>query len=519
MIVDINGTKYAIDLSEGNTIQVTLNTAGTYDITAKYLGDDKFNAAETASPVSIEITEVHKTEANVEITVPENIKVGDNVEITISSYDGAVINVILNGEEASLTDGKLSIANIQAGTYVITANIAETEEYTEASATAQFTVTKADATISVSGTNAKVGQASTITVEVTEGASGFAIVNVNGTEYAVDLSKGNTINVILNTAGTYDITAKYLGDDKFNAAETTAVANIEISELQKPEAEISIPTDIKAGDNATISIDIPNATGSIAVIVDGEETIVPLVDGKANYTIKDIGEGNHGIVVVYDGDENIAGMHATATVNVPITPVPVVEKLATVIEYADMTTTAIDSSIEPGTGEYFNITLKDSEGKALANKDVKFGFNGKIYNKTTDENGVAQLQINLQRYDIYTFAVSFLGDDEYNATFIVAKITVKKQTASLTVPNKSYKASAKTKTLTATFKSASGKVVADKKVTFTVNGKTYTATTDSKGVASVNVSLSDKKTYSFTAKFAGDNTYAAVTKSAKVTIS
>ena len=163
--------------------------------------------------------------------------------------------------------------------------------------------------------------------------------------------------------------------------------------------------------------------------------------------------------------------------------------------------------------------MRDSDGVPLANKPVQFGFNGKIYNKTTDENGIAKLQINLQRYDIYTFAVNFQGDDQYNGSFAVAKITVKKQTPTLTVPNKSYKASAKTKTLTATFKSASGKVVANKKVTFTVNGKTYTATTNDKGVASVKVSLSDKKTYSFTAKFAGDNTYAAVTKTAKVTIS
>ena len=194
------------------------------------------------------------------------------------------------------------------------------------------------------------------------------------------------------------------------------------------------------------------------------------------------------------------------------------EKLATVIEYEDMNTTAIDSSIEPGTGKYFEITLRDSNGVALANKDVQFGFNGKIYNKTTDDQGIARLQINLQRADIYTFAVSFQGDDAYNGSFAVAKITVKKQTPTLTVPNKSYKASAKTKTLTATFKSASGKVVANKKVSFTVNGKTYTATTNDKGVASVNVSLSTKKTYSFTAKFAGDNTYAAITKTAKVTI-
>ena len=208
------------------------------------------------------------------------------------------------------------------------------------------------------------------------------------------------------------------------------------------------------------------------------------------------------------------GISLVSIVNANFAP----ERMATEIIYSDMNTTAIDSSIEPGSGEFFNVTLRDSDDNALVDKTVLFGFNGKIYNKTTNSNGVAQLQINLQRSDIYTFAVCFLGDDDYNGSFAVAKITVKKQSPSLTVPAKSYLASAKSKSLTATFKSASGKVVPNKKVTFTVNGKTYTATTNSKGVATVNVSLSKKGTYSFTVKYAGDNTYAAISKSAKLTI-
>ena len=160
----------------------------------------------------------------------------------------------------------------------------------------------------------------------------------------------------------------------------------------------------------------------------------------------------------------------------------------------------------------------DSEGKALKDKSILIGFNGKIYNKTTDGDGIAQLQINLKRSDIYTFAVCFLGDDQYNGSFAVAKITVNKQTPKFSTSNKSYKASTKTKTLTATFKSSRGNPVVGKKVTFTLNGKSYTATTDSKGVATVNVSLSKKGTYSFTVKFAGDNTYARCTKTGSLVI-
>ena len=184
-----------------------------------------------------------------------------------------------------------------------------------------------------------------------------------------------------------------------------------------------------------------------------------------------------------------------------------------------MVTTTVNAEVDGSIGNNFTVTLKDGNGEVLVNKSVLFGFNGKIYNKTTDENGIAKLQINLKRADIYTFAVSFLGDDQYNASFVVAKITVNKQKASLTVPNKSYKVTTKSKKVTATFKSASGNALKDKKITFTVNGKTYTATTDSKGIASVNVSLSKKGTYSINVKYAGDNTYAQISKTAKLTIS
>ena len=201
---------------------------------------------------------------------------------------------------------------------------------------------------------------------------------------------------------------------------------------------------------------------------------------------------------------------------VPAGPIST-ERIETQIIYQNMTTTAVDVDTDGRVGKYFYITLKDKNGNLLKNKHVQIGFNGQVYDRDTDENGQAKLQINLKNAGTYTFAVSYLGDDEYNGSFIVAKIVVNKQKGSLTVPNKSYKASA-TKSLTATFKSASGKVVANKKITFTVNGKTYTATTNAKGVATVKVSLNTKGTYSFTAKFAGNNMYAAISKTAKLTI-
>ena len=71
----------------------------------------------------------------------------------------------------------------------------------------------------------------------------------------------------------------------------------------------------------------------------------------------------------------------------------------------------------------------------------------------------------------------------------------------------------KNKVISLSAKGAPSTVV---KVTFTVNGKTYTATTNAKGVATVKLALTAAKTYTVAIKFAGDNVYAASTVSAKV---
>ena len=203
------------------------------------------------------------------------------------------------------------------------------------------------------------------------------------------------------------------------------------------------------------------------------------------------------------------GSHSNSTSN----------RMETVIDYSNMTTTAVDVDTDGRVGKYFIITLKDKNGNAVTNKAVSIGFNGNVYNRVTDSKGQAKLQINLKGAGTYTFAVAYLGDDKYNGSFVVAKIVVKKQTGKLQVPNKTYKASAKTKAISVTFKSASGKLVKGKKVKVTVNGKTYAATTNAKGVAKVNVSLNKKGTYSVVTKFAGDKTYNAITKKSKIVIS
>ena len=254
--------------------------------------------------------------------------------------------------------------------------------------------------------------------------------------------------------------------------------------------------------------------GKLNVTVEDKAQEVDITDGVGSLEIENLSADTYPIVASFQGNATHSSSIGTNYF--------VVAKNATLIEFENMNTIAV-APVEGKTGEWFYFTLKDANGKAIANAPMQIGFNGVVYTYEkdgicTDENGTAKLQINLGYKGDYTFAICFLGNENYNASFAVAKIHVDVQKPSLTVPNKSYKASAKTKTLTASFKSAVGKVIAGKWISFTVNGKTYNAKTNDKGVASLNLSISKAGTYKVTAKYAGDSTYAAVNKTANLVI-
>lgn len=201
------------------------------------------------------------------------------------------------------------------------------------------------------------------------------------------------------------------------------------------------------------------------------------------------------------------------------------QRIPTRIVCEDMVTTAVDPVTDGRIGEYFCFNLTDVNGNPISNMPMQIGFNGKIYdyehnNISTDENGTARLQINLGYKGDYTFAICFLGNDKYNASFSVAKITVNTQTPVISCSNRyTFKSSAKSKKISVSLKSARKKPLVNKKIKMVLNGRTYSAKTDSNGVATINVSLSTKKTYSFTVKYAGDSTFSAVTKTGKLIIS
>ena len=142
-----------------------------------------------------------------------------------------------------------------------------------------------------------------------------------------------------------------------------------------------------------------------------------------------------------------------------------------------------DLTIYFTSGSKFKVRIIAAGGKAVgAGKTVKFKINGKTYTSKTNKNGYASLKINLKAKK-YTVTTQY---GKYKAT---NKITVKPL---LTAKNISKK-NVKKVTFKAKLVTNKGKVAKNKKITFKFKNNKYTAKTNSKGIATIKLTLSPGK--------------------------
>ena len=136
-------------------------------------------------------------------------------------------------------------------------------------------------------------------------------------------------------------------------------------------------------------------------------------------------------------------------------------------------------------GYDISATLTDSDNVSLSNKVVTYTLSGKTYNKTTDSNGKITIPINLAA-GTYTLKLAFAGDDNYSGTTKSINLKVLANTPKITTGSTSVM---RGYYFYAYLKDAAGKALKGQKITFKVNGKTYTKTTNSNGRAALKIKL------------------------------
>ena len=132
-------------------------------------------------------------------------------------------------------------------------------------------------------------------------------------------------------------------------------------------------------------------------------------------------------------------------------------------------------------GTHLIANLFDDNGNPMANTTVSFTINGITYNRTTNGNGSASIAINLGAGN-YTATISYFGNTAVNVN---ANVTIKSSIIASDIV-KMYQNDTQ---FNATFIDSDGSPLANTTVTFNINGVFYNRTTDTNGIAKLNINL------------------------------
>lgn len=154
------------------------------------------------------------------------------------------------------------------------------------------------------------------------------------------------------------------------------------------------------------------------------------------------------------------------------------------------------------------VKLTDKNNNSLYNKTIKVMLNGKEYVFTSNENGIVKVPLDLNP-GTYTAKIIF-ADDEYRNQNKTVKITVLKNKTSISA-SKLIKYYGNGTGLSVKLLDNNKNPIRNKTVKITINGKTYSRTTNSKGIATLAINHKTG-TYSVKISFGGDKFYQGSSK-------
>ena len=468
VIVTVAGKEYTVKVTDGKGIATGDRlAAGTYAFAAAWAGNDNYNAVAENGDFK-----VNKIDSTVAINV-NNIKVGEELTITVNVPSDATgdVTVSVDGKEymVAIENGKAvkTISGLKADDYTVTVKYTGDNNYNEATADAEFSVSKvSDYNMDISVPEIKEGVNSTISVDLPKDATGTVTVEIDNKKYTANVIDG-TANVIVSglSAGDFNITTVYSGDAKYDSM--TKKGNVTVI----PNINVNL-------DVSDVEMFYHDGTRLIAKLTDFQGK--PIVNATIYFSI-------NGVIYAKTTDANgTASMGLNLDSNVyPVTVT--YNGSAFYSKISKNITVTINSSIiaDDLVKMYQNATrfyakFIGSDGKVLANTQVRFNIHGVFYTKTTNNDGVADLGIMLRPGTYILTAYNPVTGEQQGFN-----ITVK----SLIVQNDLTKYYMNASKFQATIYDKNGSLAVNKNVTFNIHGVFYTRTTDENGVVSLGISL------------------------------
>ena len=408
VIVTVNGKDYTVNVvnGKGNVTGVKL-AAGSYDFTAKFVGDNNYNAVSDSGKFN-----VNKVDSAIYVAVSD-IKVGEDAVITVKLLSDATGNVTVNvngkNYNGTVINGmaNVEVSGLKADTYDVAVKYSGDNNYNDAVATSSFTVSKVDPTMDVTVDGIVFGEDLTVEAVLPADATGKVVIVVDGTSYTANITDGKATQVVKDlTAGYHTVGVKYGGDDKYN---DVVVDGFVIVDKAQPVLGVVI-ADVNYGNEFAIEATLTgvNSTplnGNVIVTVNGKFYVVNVTDGKGTLTGVKLAAGTYGFTAVWAGNDNYAAVDENGDFKV--------NKLnSTVAVNAD--------DIKVGENVTVSVNVpSDATGNVIVTVD------GKDYTVAIVD-GKAVKTISDLKANNYTVTVKYDGDNNYNANQNTTKFTVSK---------------------------------------------------------------------------------------------
>lgn len=469
VIFSINGTNYTAGVVDGVAkINVYFDEVGDYVISANYKNNGLYNGSFVQKTVSVTKTDVNLTAYIGDIVYGENPIVSINVT--------SVAGVNVTGDVVLTISGKKYIVNVvnalavfeipevlDAGKYHAEVSYLGSEKYNAADGTADFTVAKKEITMNV--TIDKDYRDITVNVNLSEKLDGNLTVLVNNTPYTLSYTNGTGSLIFKNlTYGNYTISAVFTKD---NYQTVNVSENVEINSIKTVLEAENVVMYYKDGTRfAVVLRDIygnPLANMDVIISINGRDYVKQSDENGTASLGLNLESKNYTVVTAFGGNSKYFGTRSNNTVSILSTLIG-----KDIVKYYR-------------NGTQFYATVLDFKGNPLANTTVMFNINGVFYNKTTDENGTAKLNIWLRpgKYIITIFNL-VTGEQAGNNVTVLSKIVENYDLV------KYYKNASK---FSVKILDSQGYPVEGTIVTFNINGVFYYKETDSNGIASLAINL------------------------------
>jgi hypothetical protein len=385
----------SLDSQGTATLVLSSLSAGSYSVVGSYSGDSNYPAGESG----VASLQVLSTTETTLVASPNPVTTGQtlNMVATVSASGTASLSGTVNFMNGSTVLGlgsvnssgvaTLSIASLPAGTYSLTARYVGNSSFgSSTSAAASVTVTASTATTTTTSLVASpnpVTAGQTLNMVATVSASGTASLSgtvnfMNGSTVlgsaSVNSSGVATLSIASLPAGTYSLTARYVGNSSYLAS-TSPAASVTVTASTAPTtiSLVASPNPVTEGQALILTATVtesgaPSPTGTVS-FMNGSAVMGTSVlnsSGVATLSISSLAVGTYSITAQYpsvtgtnpQGSGSASPASATVLVTVDAATAPIAPSFS-------MTVTGSTPSVSPGETAVYSLVVTPTTGTTL----------------------------------------------------------------------------------------------------------------------------------------------------------